>query len=64
MEAIFVTKDDTKFNKTISIPAILVRKNDSADKHFNNIMKYLGWDKQATEEDIEAVKVGQEGEDQ
>jgi len=40
----------------LSILAILVRKNDSADKQFNNIMKFLEIAKEATKADIEAIK--------
>ena len=51
-DRIFITKDDKKFNKCISIPALLVRKNDSADRHFNSIMAYLKLESVATQEDI------------
>ena len=47
---------DKKFSKAVSIPSILVRKNDPTDKHFNKIMEYFGQDKVATAEDLEAVK--------
>jgi len=57
---VFITKDDKKFNKSISTPSILVKKSDSADKHFNNIMSYLKIDKTATAEDIETIKGDQE----
>jgi uncharacterized protein with PIN domain len=53
---IFVTRDDKKFNKHLSIPAMLVRKNDAADTQFNAIMSYFKNESKATSEDLEAIK--------
>jgi uncharacterized protein with PIN domain len=53
---IFVTKDDKKFNKHLSIPAMLVRKSDPADTQFNAIMSYFKNGQKATDEDLEAIK--------
>ena len=51
-----MTRDEKRFNKSLSIFAILLRKQDSAEKQFNNIMSYLKVDKQATSADVEAIK--------
>jgi len=57
---IFVTKDDKKFNKTLSIPSLLIRKGDSTAKQFNALMKYFEREETATNEDVDALKVDDE----